>query len=62
MAGFCRTIRGESSIHIRDNILDDVINLLVDATDFSWASAKAIYAVLLCRMKVGEIKSWVEQS
>ena len=37
-----------------------LINLLEDATDFSWASAKASHAVLLCRMEQGEIKSWAE--
>ena len=37
-----------------------VIDLLDDATDFSWASAKASHAVLLCCMEQGEIKSWLE--
>ena len=39
-------------------MLDSVINLLDGATDFSWASAKACHAVLLCRMEQGEIQSW----
>ena len=60
MAGFCRTIREEPDITIRDHMLDYVIDLLDDATDFSWASAKASHAVLLCRMEQGEIKSWSE--
>ena len=58
MAGFCRTIMEESDITVRDLMLDYVIDLLDDATDFSWASAKASHAVLLCRMEQGEIKSW----
>ena len=29
-----------------------------DANDFSWISAKASHAVLLCRMEQGEIKSY----
>ena len=37
MAGFCRTIREESDIIIREYMLDYVIDLLDDATDFSWA-------------------------
>ena len=41
-------------------MLDYLINLLEDATDFSWASAKASHAVLLCRMEQGEIKGWAE--
>ena len=60
MAGFCRTIREESDVAIREHMLDYVIDLLDDATDFSWASAKASHAVLLCRMEQGEIKSWSE--
>ena len=31
-----------------------------DANDFSWISAKASHAVLLCRMEQGEIKSYAD--
>ena len=41
-------------------MLDYVIDLLDDATDFSWASAKASHAVLLCRMEQGEIGRWLK--
>ena len=41
-------------------MLDYLINLLEDATDFSWASAKASHTLLLCRMEQGEIESWTE--
>ena len=58
MAGFCRTIREESDMVTREHMLDYVINLLDDDTDFSWASAKASDAVLLCRMEQGEIAGW----
>ena len=60
MAGFCRTIREESDVAIREHMSDYVIDLLDDATDFSWASAKASNAALLCWMEQGEIKSWSE--
>ena len=60
MAGFCRTIREESDITVRDHMLDYVIDLLDGATDFSWTSAKVSHAVLLCHMEQGEIKSWSE--
>ena len=60
MAGFCRTIREESDITVREHMLDHVIDLLDDATDFSWPSAKASHVVLLCRMEQGEIKNWSE--
>ena len=58
MVGFCRSIKEESDSKIRENMLDYCINLLEDATDFSWSSAKASHAVLLCRMEQGEIGSW----
>ena len=58
MVGFCRSIREESDSKTRENMLDYCINLLEDATDFSWSSAKASHAVLLCRMEQGEIGSW----
>ena len=38
--------------------VDYVINLLEDANDFSWASAKASHAVLLCRMEQREVVGW----
>ena len=60
MAGFCRTMRDEPNSDIKDKMLDYVINLLDDAQDFSWVSAKASHAVLLCRMEQGEITSWSE--
>ena len=60
MAGFCRTIREESDPKNKEFMLDYVINVLDDATDFSWASAKACHAVLLCRMEQGEIQSWYQ--
>ena len=34
MVGFCRTIREESDMAVREYMLDYVINLLDDATDF----------------------------
>ena len=58
MAGFCRTIREKSDIVTKEHMLDYVINLLDDATDFSWASAKASHGVILCRIEQGEIAGW----
>ena len=42
----------------REHLLDYVIDLLDDTTDFFWASTKASHAVLLCHMEQGE--SWLE--
>ena len=58
MSGFCRSMREESNIQIKEYMLDYVINLLEDANDSSWASAKASHAVLLCRMEQGEVVGW----
>ena len=60
MAGCCRTIREESNVHTRKNLLDYVINLLEDAQDFSWSSAKVCHVVRLCRMEQGKVQSWNE--
>ena len=60
MSGFCRNMREEQNQSIKDCMLDYVINLLDDAQDFSWSSAKASHAVLLCRMEQGEIGGWSE--
>ena len=45
---------------IREYMLDYVINLLDDATDFSRGSAKASHVVLVCCMEQGEIVGWAE--
>ena len=55
MAGFCRSIKEEPDSKIKEHMLDYGINLLEDATDFSWSSAKASHAVLLCHMEQGEV-------
>ena len=60
MTGFCRTMRDQMDVQTREFMLDYLINLLEDANDFSWATAKASHAVLLCRMEQGEIKNWSE--
>ena len=51
VAGFCRTMREESSSQNRDYMLDYLINLLEDATDFSWAWATRYYCVGWSRVK-----------
>ena len=57
---FLQKHREESDIKIQEHMLDYVIDLLDDATDFSWASTKGSHAVFLCRMEQGEIGSWLE--
>ena len=54
MAGFCRTMKEEKNLEMKEHMLDYVIVLLEDA-NFSWGAAKASHAVLLCRMEQGEV-------
>ena len=49
-------MREESKVVFRDFMLDNVINLLENATDFSLAASKASHTVLLCWMEQGENK------
>ena len=53
-------MREEQNQTVKDCMLDYVINLLDDAQHFSWSSAKASHAVLLCRMEQGKIGGWSE--
>ena len=58
MAGFGRTMRDESDPIMKQHMLEYLIALMDDANDFSWTSAKASHAVLLCHMEQGEIKDF----
>ena len=49
--GFTNNIFDESDNTVRGYILWYLSDLMEDATDFSWASAKAARAVLLCKME-----------
>ena len=51
-------MREENCIQNKDAMLDYLISLLDDSNDFSWNSAKACHAVLLCLMEQGEIKDY----
>ena len=58
LAGFGQTMRDESDPIMKQHMLEYLITLMDDANDFSWTSAKASHAVLLCRMEQGEIKDF----
>ena len=62
VAGFGRTMREEADPEIRQHMLDYMISLMDDANDFSWISAKASHAVLLCRMEQGKVRSYADIS
>ena len=58
VSGFCRTMQEEKNSKMREYMLDYLVSLMDDATDFSWGAAKASHAVLLCRMEQGEIQDY----
>ena len=60
VAGFCRIMREESDLENKNSMLDYLIALFEDVQDFSWDSARASHAALLCRMEQGEVKNYTE--
>ena len=59
VSGFVRCIQKEKSEQCRSAMLDYLANLMEDASDFSWGSAKACHAILLTNMEADRV-SWVE--
>ena len=59
--GFTRNILDERDNEIRECMLWYLNDLMEDATDFSWGSAKAAHAVLLCEMERGSV-TWTNTS
>ena len=53
-------MREETNPNSKDAMLDYLISLLDDVNDFSWSSAKASHAVLLCCMEQGEIRAYTQ--
>ena len=54
--GFVKNVLEEENQNYKANMLQYLADLMEDATDFSWASAKASHAVLLCEMERGSMK------
>ena len=59
VSGFVRCMQEEKSEQCRSAMLDYLANLMEDASDFSWGSAKACHAILLTNMDADRV-SWVE--
>ena len=53
--GFTRSITDETNNGIREHMLWYLHDLMEDATDFMWGSAKAAHAVLFCKMERGTV-------
>ena len=65
VSGFVRCIQEKKSGETRASMLDYLGNLMEDASDFSWESAKASHAVVLTNMElIGysslPLRSWIE--
>ena len=59
VSGFAMIAREESNLDTKNAMLDYLGEIMEDANDFSWQSAKASHAVLLCRMEEGKVE-WSE--
>ena len=57
--GFSKNILEETDHKIREKMLQYLSELMEDATDFAWASAKAAHAVLLCEMERSSV-NWTQ--
>ena len=57
--GLAMIAREESNVDTKNAMLDYLSEIMEDANDFSWQSAKASHAVLLCRMEEGKVE-WSE--
>ena len=56
VSGFVRCIQEEKSGETRASMLDYLENLMEDASDFSWESAKASHAVVLTNMEADRLQ------
>ena len=53
--GFVKNILDEQNEQNREHMLQYLGDIMEDASDFSWQSAKASHAVLLCEMERGKV-------
>ena len=60
MAGFCQILREVKDPQLNEQMLDYLLALMENANDFSWDTARANHAALLCRMEQGEVKGYSE--
>ena len=59
VSGFVRCIQEEKSEAAKSSMLDYLDNLMEDASDFSWESAKASHAIVLTNMEADRLQ-WTE--
>ena len=51
----------KTNLENREFMLQYLGDIIEDTSDFSWVSAKACHAVLLCKMETGKV-SWSDTS
>ena len=56
VCGLCNIIREESNVKTKNCMLDYMTEIMEDAQDFGWASAKGAHALLLCCMEEGKVQ------
>ena len=59
VSGFVRGVQEEKSVAAKSSMLDYLGNLMEDASDFSWESAKAAHAIVLTNMEADRL-NWTE--
>ena len=59
--GFVKNMLDEQNLEYREHMLHYLGDIMEDAADFSWQSAKASHAVLLCEMERGKL-TWSDTS
>ena len=55
ISGMCAIIREEKQTKVRNAMLEYVSDIMEDAQDFGWASAKGAHALILCKMEEGKV-------
>ena len=59
ISSFSAIIKEETNVKNKDLMLEYLCDIMDDAQDFGWASAKGAHAVLLCRMEESKV-SWAQ--
>ena len=55
ISGMCAIIREEKQTKVKNAMLEYVSDIMEDAQDFGWASAKGAHALILCKMEEGKV-------
>ena len=55
VCGLCNIIREKQNVKTKNCMLDYMTEIMEDAQDFGWASAKGAHALLLCQMEEGKV-------